>query len=93
MTSRTTERFRTALSSLPGQVQRRARIAYLRFRRDPNHPSLHFKRVHAGRAVYSARVGLGYRALGVVEGETIIWFWIGSHSDYDNLLQQLQRGG
>ena len=93
MTSRTTERFRTALSALPVQVQRRARIAYLRFRRDPNHPGLQFKKVHATRSIYSARVGLGYRALGVHEADTIIWFWIGSHADYDRLLAQLAGGG
>jgi len=49
--------------------------------------------VHATRAIYSARVGLGYRALGVSEGGTIIWFWIGSHADYDKLLHELPRGG
>jgi hypothetical protein len=32
------------------------------------------------------RIGLGYRALGVIEGSAIIWFWIGSHADYDRLV-------
>jgi len=30
--------------------------------------------------------GLGYRALGVLEGSTVIWFWIGLHADYDRLI-------
>jgi hypothetical protein len=36
--------------------------------------------------IYSARIGLGYRALGVRQGSTIVWFWIGSHADYDRLV-------
>ncbi len=35
----------------------------------------------------SVRIGIGYRALGVRKGEEIIWFWIGSHADYDRLLR------
>jgi hypothetical protein len=36
--------------------------------------------------VYSARVSLGWRALGLLEGDTVTWFWIGSHADYEKLL-------
>ena len=39
--------------------------------------------------VYSVRVTLGFRALGLLEGEEITWFWIGSHADYDRLLKTL----
>ncbi|MBW8786898.1 MAG: hypothetical protein JF594_03980 [Rhizobium leguminosarum] len=51
-------------------------------KQDPRHPSLHFKRV--GR-FWSARVGTSWRALAVRDGDDIIWFWIGSHADYDKL--------
>lgn len=50
---------------------------------DPHHPSLHFKK--AGR-FWSVRVGLHCRALGVVVADGILWFWIGSHADYDKLV-------
>ncbi|WP_445944940.1 ParE family toxin-like protein [Rhizobium sp. WSM1274] len=53
-------------------------------KQDPRHPSLHFKRV--GR-FWSARVGTSWRALAVRDGDDIIWFWIGSHADYDKLLK------
>jgi len=59
------------------------------YRRDPTHPSLRFKQVHPTRPIFSARVGLGYRALAVRDGEAVIWFWIGSHADYDKLLARL----
>ncbi len=89
MISRTTARFRKAFGALPVHVQERARKAYQQFRDDPQHPSLHFKPVHATQPIYSARVSLGYRALGVREGELILWFWIGSHDEYERLIQDL----
>lgn len=89
MNSVTTERFRRALQALPVPVQHRARRAYATFRRDPSHPSLRFKQVHPTRPIYSARIGLGYRALGTREGDTIVWFWIGSHAEYDRLVARL----
>ena len=47
------------------------------------HPSLHFKRV--GR-LWSVRVGIGYRALAVAGDDGPVWFWIGSHAEYDRIL-------
>jgi hypothetical protein len=70
-------------------VQAQARLAYRRFRDDPFHPVLQFKQVHPSRPIYSARVGLGYRAVAVREGDAVIWFWIGSHADYDSLLKRV----
>ncbi|WP_446692443.1 ParE family toxin-like protein [Rhizobium tropici] len=48
------------------------------------HPSLHFKQV--GR-FWSARVGISWRALAVADGDDLVWFWIGSHTEYDKLLR------
>jgi hypothetical protein len=87
--SRTTERFRVAFGRLPTPVQRRARRAYGLFRQNPSHPSLRFKLVHLTRPIYSVRIGLGYRALGVRVEDEMVWFWIGSHADYDQLLTEL----
>ena len=70
-------------------MQAQARLAYQLFRRDPFHASLRFKQVHPTRPIFSARVGLSYRALALEEGEAVIWFWIGSHADYDKLLARL----
>lgn len=81
MNSRTTRRFRDAYAALPAHVRAQARAAYRPFHRDPFHPSLRFKQVHPSRPIFSARVGLGYRALAVREGDTVAWFWIGSHAE------------
>ena len=92
MKSRTTRRFRDAFRELPEHVQRAGRRAYAQFARDPHHPGLDFKRIHAARPIYSARVSLGYRALGVMDGDEVVWFWVGKHADYDRRLRALRRG-
>jgi hypothetical protein len=89
MTSRTTGDFWRAYRALPEDVKERARAAYRRFQQDPYHRGLRFRRVHQTHPFYSARVGLHYRAVGAMEGDTIIWFWIGSHAEYDQLVRSL----
>jgi len=84
--SRVTGRFRRTFSGLPDDVKEQAREAYRLFREDPTHPGLRFKRVHPTAPVYSVRIGRGYRAVGTREGDTIYWFWIGSHADYDRVV-------
>ena len=89
MNSRTTRQFRELLAALPRHVRKQAREAYRLFRENSRHPGLHFKRVHDDPAIFSARVGIGYRAVGVRDGNAIVWFWIGSHAEYDRLVAQL----
>ncbi len=86
--SRTTPSFRHLLAQLPADVQRQAREAYRYFRNDPTHPGLQFKRVSQREPIYSVRVGRSYRAVGLWEGAEIRWVWIGSHAEYDKLLQR-----
>ena len=87
MKSFTSRRFREMYANLPKDIQRRADRAYRLFRRNPSHPGLHFKKVDDDNPIYSARVGLGYRAVGQVNGDDIVWFWIGPHAEYDELLR------
>jgi len=87
--SRTTKRFRKAFSGLPEEVCDQAKRVYRKFRQDPWHPSLRFKQVHPTIPIYSARVAKGYRVVGQRTENGMVWFWIGSHSDYDKLLSQI----
>ena len=89
MNVRTTRRFRELFASLAPHVKRQAREAYRIFQANPGHPGLQFKKVHAEPPTYSARVGISYRALGVLDGDTVIWFWIGTHTDYDKRVEHL----
>jgi hypothetical protein len=86
VTSRTTARFRKELAALPDHVRRQAGKAFAQFLRDPRHPSLRYKRVHPRQPIFSVRIAKGYRALGRRGEEGMVWFWIGSHADYDQLI-------
>ena len=88
MISHTAERFRKAFKELPKPAQRQAKGAYKLFSKNPYHPSLRFKQIHPQKPIYSVRVGLGYRAVGVRNGDEIVWFWIGSHANYDKLIAE-----
>jgi hypothetical protein len=70
--SRTIRRFREAFANLPEEIRRQARRAYLLFRKNPHHPSLWFKKVDEESDTFPVRIGLGYRALGVMGGSTIV---------------------
>ena len=89
MKSRTTAEFRRLFANLPQPVQQQARAAYRQFQSDPSYPSLRFKKVHPELPIYSVRVGKNYRTVGQIDGDTVIWFWIGSHAEYDRLLRQM----
>ena len=91
MISHTTKRFRDLLANLPNVIQRQTKEAYDKFQKDPYHPGLHFKRVHSKRPIYAVRISKDYRVLGIQGDAEIIWFWIGSHSDYDKILKQLRH--
>jgi mRNA-degrading endonuclease RelE of RelBE toxin-antitoxin system len=84
-----TKSFRALLSELPINIQEKANDAYLQFQQNPNHPSLRFKKVHSALPIYSVRITKNYRAVGQLDGDAVIWFWIGSHKEYDRLLSQL----
>lgn len=76
-------RFWRCYRALPQEVRRSADRSYDILKADPTHQSLHFKKVGQ---FWSARVGLHYRALAVEAQNDLVWFWIGSHAEYDKLL-------
>jgi len=75
--------FWACLEKLPANVQQLARENYELLKTNPYHPSLHFKRI--GR-FWSDRGGRSYRALAVDAENGIVWFWIGTHAEYDRLV-------
>lgn len=89
MKSRTTTEFRKLFAALPKPIKEQTRAAYRQFKEDPSYPSLRFKKVHPELPIYSARISKSYRAVGQLDGDTVIWFWVGSHAEYDRLLEQL----
>lgn len=86
MKSTTTRDFWQCYRDMPKSVQQLAKDNYRLWRDDLRHPSLHFKRLRTSSPLYSVRVGLHYRALGLLENDAITWFWIGSHAEYNRLV-------
>jgi len=76
--------FWTAYDRLPETVRKLADRSFALLKQDPSHPSLHFKTVGGYRSV---RVGIHYRALAVETDGNLLWFWIGSHADYDSVVR------
>lgn len=86
MKNRRTKEFHKLFARLPRNIQEQANHAYRLFKENPYYPSLHFECIDAKESYYSVRIGLHYRAVGMREGDTIYWFFIGSHEDYNRLL-------
>ena len=87
MISRTTKKFWKSLKELPPSLKKQTKKAYLQFKKDPYYPSLSFKQIHSTKPIFSVRVSVDYRGLGLLKNNEIIWFWIGSHADYDKLIK------
>jgi hypothetical protein len=83
--SELTEDFRACFGALPERVRKQARKSYRLWKANPGHPGVEFKRVEIRSPVYSVRVGIGWRALGLLVGDTVTWFWIGTHGEYDRM--------
>lgn len=72
-------------AELPAEVQDQAKRAFRTFRSNPFHPGLQFKKLEGEERMYSARIGLGHRAVGTLKATRVVWFWIGKHSDFDRM--------
>ncbi|MGQ0652430.1 MAG: ParE family toxin-like protein [Betaproteobacteria bacterium] len=70
-------------------MQAKAQATYRLWARDASHPSLRFKKVHNKLPIYSVRIDLDWRAVGLLQDDVMIWFWIGPHSEYEKLLSRL----
>ena len=75
--------FWRAYNSLPPHIRELADKNFVHLKENPRHPSLNFKKVDR---FWSVRIGMRYRALGMEVDGGVLWFWIGSHADYDSLI-------
>ena len=82
---KTTARFKEAFDTLPDKVQKVAMTNFELLKKNPRHPSLHFKKI--GK-FWSLRIGLNYRALSIKDKSDYIWVWIGSHDNYIKMLKK-----
>jgi hypothetical protein len=86
--SQLNEDFLACFGRLSEAAKSQSRKSYRLWKQNPAHPSLQFKRVHRVEEIYSCRISKGWRALGLLQGDTITWFWIGPHAEYESILKQ-----
>lgn len=83
MNSETLPSFWNAYAELDERIRESARKAYRIWVDNPFHPSLHFKCINDDEDVWSVRITRQYRAVGTLDGNTLTWFWIGHHDEYE----------
>ena len=86
MRHRTTQEFRKLYDELPQEIKELANKNFELLKRDPLHPSLHFKKV--GK-FWSVRIGNRYRALAFEDKDEFIWLWIGTHEEYNLITKRV----
>lgn len=74
---------------LPKKIRRDADRKFDLWKKNPFHPSLNFKCVNTEYNIWSVRVTMDYRALAVRHEKSVIWYWIGDHNKYEQLLKAL----
>ena len=66
------------------EVRELADKSFELLRGNPRHPSLRLKKIGV---FWSVRIGLRYRALAKEREEGLVWFWIGPHDRYNQLIE------
>ena len=84
MNSHATSRFWELYDQLPKDIRQTAVKQYRLWLQNPRYPSVQFKKIGE---FWSARITDDYRALGIMEGDTVVWFWIGTHQEYERLMR------
>ena len=82
----TTAAFWFHYRQLPQEVRDLADKNFELLRADARHSSLRLKKIGP---LWTARVGLAYRAIARERAEGLVWIWVGHHSTYDQVLEKL----
>jgi hypothetical protein len=69
---------------LPQVVQKSADKSFELLKKNYLHSSLHLKKIHN---YWSVRVGIKHRALAIEIENGLLWFWIGTHAEYDKIIK------
>nr|WP_245395092.1 hypothetical protein [methane-oxidizing endosymbiont of Gigantopelta aegis] len=80
----TSPSFWSAYDMLPQSVKCVADRNFKILKENPYYPSLHLKKINP---YWSVRAGIRYRALAIEINDDLLWFWIGSHAEYDKFIK------
>jgi hypothetical protein len=87
--SEITDSFRQNYGELAPDLKISVKRAYKLWLKNTHHPSLHFKKIHDQEPIWSVRVSKNYRVIGVMRDEKMIWFFVGTHAQYDKIIKKL----
>lgn len=83
MENRRTKSYWKCLDKLGVNIDALLERTYDTWLNEPQSNGLEFTFLHDDPLVARVRVGDHYRAIMVIDGETAVWFWIGTHEDYN----------
>jgi hypothetical protein len=87
VTSIATDGFWKLYRVLPGNVRREAREAFRLFCANSAHPGLSFERLRGDPESWSVRITRDYRAVGWKRQDSMVWYWIGNHAEFDKVFR------
>jgi mRNA-degrading endonuclease RelE of RelBE toxin-antitoxin system len=85
MKSTKSQNFNKLYYKLPKEIKELTNKCYLLWRTNPQHPSLHYKKL--SEDFRSVRIGDHFRAIARIYNDNVIWSWIGTHEEYNNLIK------
>jgi mRNA-degrading endonuclease RelE of RelBE toxin-antitoxin system len=88
MKSKASSRFWKLYHQLPESIRQLADKNYKLWQSNHRHPSIGFKKLKGGKERFSVRVGDHYRAIGELAGDEVVWVWIGSHEEYNKIVDR-----
>ncbi len=86
---RQTREFSYLAGGLPERIRKALGKAIRIWSENPTHPSLRLhqlKDTKKGRHLptsFTVSINMQYRAIYVMDGPTAVWYWIGTHAQYD----------
>jgi hypothetical protein len=85
-----TKNYKSLLNGMPQGVGALAKDAFKLFLKDANHPMLALHDLKDNRrgqhqsSSYSVSVTYRIRAIFTIDGDTNVWYWIGTHEAYNS---------
>jgi hypothetical protein len=83
VTSRGTTDFWRLYHALSPEIRKATQGAFQKFLGSPAHPSLQLERLRSDDRAWSVRITRKYRAVARRYDDEWLWFWIGSHEEFD----------
>ncbi|GAB6054387.1 hypothetical protein JCM17960_32070 [Magnetospira thiophila] len=72
-----------SFDDLPEEIRTLAEQTYRQWKQNPMTPGLRFKQIHQTQPIFSFRVGMKHRTVGVEAPDgTVVWFWVGSFKTF-----------